>query len=114
MCRVLRLDDVEVKHAPVAGSHVRQFEAGRGLEPRRVPSGPLNRQVVPRVDALELGAEDARMEIVVEPAVETKAMDISRLADPWLRSLRTLASMLASFAAGRQAPPSPNVPRSSE
>ena len=61
---------------PVAGSHVRQLEAGRGLEPRGGPSGPLNSQVVPRVDMLQLGTEDAGMEIV-EPAVETKAVDIT-------------------------------------
>ncbi len=89
MRRVLRLDDVEVKYVAVARPRVRQIEMCPALQPCRVPGGPLNALVVPRVDVLQLGAEDAGME-VVQAAVEAEAVDVSlvRPVVPQLPDLR--------------------------
>src|SRR5688572_33066822 len=73
--RVLRFDDVQVEDVTVARSDLRQVDGGRAAKPRGVPRRPLDTLVVPRVDVLQLRAEDTSVEIV-EPAVEPEAVNV--------------------------------------
>ena len=71
------LDDVEVKDVVVALQLDRQGEGLATLEALGIAGGPLAADVVILVDVLELGAEDAGVE-VVQAAVEAEAVDIAR------------------------------------
>ena len=75
---LLRLNDVKMEDVPVTGQFDREVKMAAVLESGGVARRPLPSQVIPRVDVLEFGAEDAGLQIV-EAAVETEAMNVARV-----------------------------------
>src|ERR1035437_4266423 len=73
----LGLDDVEVKHMAVTLQLDRQIERLATLEAGSVASSPLAAGGVILGDVLELGAEDAGVQ-VVQAAVEAETVDVAR------------------------------------
>src|SRR6185369_9942187 len=78
MFGLLRFDDVEMKYVPITRQFGGQGEILRPLQTGGVTHSPFAAQIVPGIDVLEFGAEDAGMQ-VIEPAVEPKAVDVSRI-----------------------------------
>ena len=60
MRRLPGFDHIEMVDVPVSGLLIRKCEGGCVLQARRIARGPLPAQVVPLVDVLQLGAQDAR------------------------------------------------------
>src|SRR5882672_606031 len=77
----LGLDHVEVVDVAVARCFERQRDIAGVFQARRIAGGPFTAQVAPFVDVLELGAENAGVEIV-QPAVDSKTV-----AGPLLRTV---------------------------
>ena len=75
VCRVLRLDHVEVEDVTVPGTGVRQVDVRRACQSRCIACRPVDALIVPGVDVLQLGAEHAGVQIV-ETAVEPEAVDV--------------------------------------
>src|SRR6185369_17262100 len=76
MRRILRLNDVEMKHVPVTRADEGQIDPRGFSEARRVSLGPLDPIVVPLMNVLEFCAQDSRVD-VVEAAVESEAMHVA-------------------------------------
>src|SRR5438093_4754049 len=92
---------------PIAGQFNGQVEVAAVLQTRCVAGGPMTSLVVRLVDMLELGAQNARVQ-VVEPAVEPETVDVARVravvaqfADPRV-DVRVVGHHRAAVAKGAE------------
>src|SRR6185369_17244958 len=85
MFGLLRFDDVEMEHVAITRKFGGQSEILRPFQTGGVTRGPFAPQIVPGIDVLEFGAEDAGVQ-VIEPAVEPEAVDVARI-EPMIEQL---------------------------
>src|ERR1043166_5154082 len=73
---LFRFNNVEVVHMSAAAAFEWQAEILCPFQAGGIARRPFAAQIVPRVDVLELGAQNAGVQIV-QPAVESEAVEIA-------------------------------------